>query len=186
MCLIAILRFVTLLCCKYISTSFSGRNKKDLCFIKELSYEIAVSTFAKLLPPNNQLTCRFKIKNSFPKNFLRLLLCLGLSTCWCDVIKLQLTFRGYPKGGAFTTNVPTKLTIQIYEKLSYQALKRHFCQTAVTCWASFRSTICCVKFAVSLFGCLVALLYFLALVCALEKNTNVQPNSLTTLWVLVL
>lgn len=35
------------------------------------------------------------------------------------------------EGGDFTTNVHTKHTLQIYEKLSYEALNRHFCQTAV-------------------------------------------------------
>lgn len=35
------------------------------------------------------------------------------------------------EGGDFTTNVHTKHILQIYEKLSYKALKRHFCQTAV-------------------------------------------------------
>jgi hypothetical protein len=34
-------------------------------------------------------------------------------------------------GGDFTTNVHTKHTLQIYGKLSYEALNRHFCQTAV-------------------------------------------------------
>ena len=36
----------------------------------------------------------------------------------------------------FTTNVDTKHTLQIYEKLSYEALNRHFCQTAVISWPS--------------------------------------------------
>jgi hypothetical protein len=40
------------------------------------------------------------------------------------------------EGGDFTTNVLTKHTVQIYEKLSYEALNRHFCQTAVTSWRS--------------------------------------------------
>jgi hypothetical protein len=40
------------------------------------------------------------------------------------------------EGGDFTTNVHTKHTLQIYEKLSYEALNRHFCQTAVSGWAS--------------------------------------------------
>jgi len=35
------------------------------------------------------------------------------------------------EGGDLTTNVHTKHTLQIYEKLSYEALNRHFCQTAV-------------------------------------------------------
>jgi len=36
------------------------------------------------------------------------------------------------EGGDFTTNVHTKHTLQFYEKLSYEAQNRHFCQTAVT------------------------------------------------------
>ena len=40
------------------------------------------------------------------------------------------------EGGDLTTNVHTKHTLQIYEKLSYEALNRHFCQTAVSGWAS--------------------------------------------------
>jgi len=42
-------------------------------------------------------------------------------------------------GGDLTTNVHTKHTLQIYEKLSYEALNRHFCQTAVSGWASLFS-----------------------------------------------
>ena len=38
---------------------------------------------------------------------------------------------GLAKVAIFTTNVDTKHTLQIYEKLSYEALNRHFCQTAV-------------------------------------------------------
>jgi len=33
--------------------------------------------------------------------------------------------------GDFTTELATKQTLQIYLKLSYEALNRHFCQTAV-------------------------------------------------------
>ena len=40
------------------------------------------------------------------------------------------------EGGDFTTNVHTKHTLQIYDKLSYEELNRHFCQTAVSGWAS--------------------------------------------------
>ena len=40
------------------------------------------------------------------------------------------------EGGDFTTNVHTKHTLQIYEKLSYEAISRHFCQTAVISWPS--------------------------------------------------
>jgi hypothetical protein len=34
--------------------------------------------------------------------------------------------------GDFTTNVYTKHTLQIYEKLSYESLNRQFCQTRVS------------------------------------------------------
>jgi len=40
------------------------------------------------------------------------------------------------EGGDFTTNVHTKHTLQIYDKLSYEELNRHFCKTAVTSWRS--------------------------------------------------
>ncbi|MBK7243529.1 MAG: hypothetical protein IPH98_06665 [Saprospiraceae bacterium] len=40
------------------------------------------------------------------------------------------------EGGDFTTNFHTKHAVQIYEKLSYEARNRHFCQGAVTCWRS--------------------------------------------------
>ncbi len=35
------------------------------------------------------------------------------------------------EGGGFTAELDTKHTLQIYEKLSYEALNRHFCQTRV-------------------------------------------------------
>jgi hypothetical protein len=50
-----------------------------------------------------------------------------------------VTFCGLAKVAIFTTNVHTKHTLQIYEKLSYEALNRHFCQTAVSGWASLFS-----------------------------------------------
>ncbi len=40
------------------------------------------------------------------------------------------------EGGVFITNFHMKYTLQIYEKLSNEALNRHFCQTAVIGWAS--------------------------------------------------
>ncbi len=45
------------------------------------------------------------------------------------------------EGGDFTTNVHTKHAVQIYEKLSYEALNRHFCQGAVTCWRSVHRVV---------------------------------------------
>jgi hypothetical protein len=46
----------------------------------------------------------------------------------------------------FTTNVHTKHTLQIYEKLSYEALNRQFFVGAVSGWASlsFVSNISCL------------------------------------------
>ena len=38
---------------------------------------------------------------------------------------------GLGEGGDFTAELDTKHTLQIYEKLSYEALNRHFCQTRV-------------------------------------------------------
>jgi hypothetical protein len=38
---------------------------------------------------------------------------------------------GLGEGGGFTAELDTKHTLQIYEKLSYEALNRHFCQTRV-------------------------------------------------------
>ena len=38
---------------------------------------------------------------------------------------------GLAKVAIFTTNIHTKHTLQIYDKPTYKALNRHFCQTAV-------------------------------------------------------
>jgi hypothetical protein len=38
---------------------------------------------------------------------------------------------GLGEGGGFTAELDTKHKLQIYEKLSYEALNRHFCQTRV-------------------------------------------------------
>jgi hypothetical protein len=45
------------------------------------------------------------------------------------------------EGGDFTTNVDTKHELQTYEKVSNEALNRHFCQADVTCWRSCPPTI---------------------------------------------
>jgi hypothetical protein len=52
------------------------------------------------------------------------------------LIELPITVGGLAKVAIFTTNFDTKHTLQIYEKLSYEALNRHFCQTAVISWPS--------------------------------------------------
>ena len=43
-----------------------------------------------------------------------------------------ITVSGLAKVAIFTTKLHTKHELQIYEKLSYEALHRHFCQTRVT------------------------------------------------------
>jgi len=57
------------------------------------------------------------------------------------MLSFRLAYNGLRlgEGGDLTTNVHTKHTLQIYEKLSYEALNRHFCQTAVSGWASLFS-----------------------------------------------
>jgi hypothetical protein len=50
--------------------------------------------------------------------------------------KLAANVLRLGEGGDFTTELHTKHTLQIYEKLSYEALNRHFCQTAVISWPS--------------------------------------------------
>lgn len=60
--------------------------------------------------------------------------------------KCAATFCSYKKLAIFTTNVHTKHTLQIYEKLSYEALNRQFFVGAVSGWAflSFVSNISCL------------------------------------------
>jgi hypothetical protein len=51
---------------------------------------------------------------------------LGLSFIMaCNVLRVG-------EGGDFTTEHYTKHTLQIYEKLSYEALPRHFCQLKIS------------------------------------------------------
>jgi len=54
----------------------------------------------------------------------------------CRPIRLLVTFCGLAKVAILPLNFHTKHTHQIYEKLSYEALNRHFCQAAVTSWRS--------------------------------------------------
>lgn len=62
------------------------------------------------------------------------------SVRYCQVARSSVTLAAnvsrLGEGGDFTTNVHTKHTLQIYDKLSYEELNRHFCQTAVSGWAS--------------------------------------------------
>ena len=83
-------------------------------------------------------------KNNSFKNFGSGLAC-GIFKCvvcgWAFARSLSIKHNGLRlgEGGDLTTNVHTKHTLQIYEKLSYEALNRHFCQTAVSGWASLFS-----------------------------------------------
>ena len=61
-----------------------------------------------------------------------------------------LTFR-IGEGGDITTNVHSKHTLQIYEKLSYEALNRHFCKTAVSSSCFFFTKRICGSIASSFF-----------------------------------
>ncbi len=63
----------------------------------------------------------------------------NLSTVFAqsDVLRLG-------EGGDLTTNVHTKHTLQIYEKLSYEPRNRHFCQTAVIGRSSFSRCFVCL------------------------------------------
>ena len=85
-----------------------------------------------------------------------------LCCSWNDLfLKLSITFCSLAKVAFYTTNVHTKHTLQIYEKLSYEALNRHFCQTAVSGCPSVRPK--CFVGRV----CIVCLLWTGALACTL-------------------
>ena len=53
-------------------------------------------------------------------------------------LTLPVTVCGLAKVAILPLNFHTKHTLQIYEKLSYEALNRHFCQTAVISCPSVR------------------------------------------------
>lgn len=57
-------------------------------------------------------------------------------------LSCRITFCGFAKVAIFTTKLPTKHRLQIYEKLFYEAMYRHFCKTAVRCWRSCQSLVC--------------------------------------------
>jgi len=63
------------------------------------------------------------------------MICMGIHL-FCQFKEGSDNVLRLGEGGDFTTNVHTKHTLQIYEKLSYEALNRHFCQTAVISWPS--------------------------------------------------
>jgi hypothetical protein len=47
------------------------------------------------------------------------------------LLRLPITVFGLAKVAILTTNIDTKHKLQTYEKVSYEALNRHFCQTDV-------------------------------------------------------
>jgi hypothetical protein len=71
------------------------------------------------------------------------------------------------EGGVLPLNFNMKHTLQIYEKLSYEAQNRHFCQTAVISCPSVRPKCCrsCLQglSAMNGCGCLHSLLLLLRL-----------------------
>ena len=91
---------------------------------------------------------------------------------------LCLTVSGLAKVAIFTTNVDAENQTLINHKCVCGALNRHFCQTRVTSWPSVCR--CCSVHILQCLGALAWWLFwiFFALVCALEKNTNVPPNAL--------
>jgi hypothetical protein len=97
----------------------------------------------------------------------------------CDLILSLLlpTFGGLAKVAILPLNFHTKHTLQIYEKLSYEALNRHFCQTAVMCCPS-----CLVVADSPFYWCLDVLAWwlfcFFLLVCEVGKKANVPPKAL--------
>ena len=96
----------------------------------------------------------------------------------CRLLGLQVTVCGLAKVAIFSTNFQRSTKAYMRTKLSYEALNRHFCQTAVTCWRSVCR--CSIVHCLRCLWCvgLVALLYFLALICVSAKNANVLPNAM--------
>ena len=85
--------------------------------------------------PNIELWQESSITVFFLISSFNVKCCLSLQL----VCKIATNVLRLGEGGDLTTNVHTKHTLQIYEKLSYEALNRHFCQTAVSGWASLFS-----------------------------------------------
>ena len=65
------------------------------------------------------------------------------------VLGLNITVCGLAKVAILPLNFHTKHTLQIYEKLSYEALNRHFCQTAVISCPSVCPKCCRVELALN-------------------------------------
>ena len=83
------------------------------------------------------------------------------------LLNFHITGCGLAKVAILPLNFHTKHTLQIYEKLSYEALNRHFCQTAVISCPSVRPKCCrsCLQglSAMNGCGCLHSLLLLLRL-----------------------
>ena len=67
-----------------------------------------------------------------------------------------LTFCSLAKVAIISTNFHTKHAVQIYEKLSYEARNRHFCQGAVTCWRSVHRDVANLVYVAFAVCCRVA------------------------------
>ena len=78
----------------------------------------------------------------------------------CCLLGLHLTVCGLAKVAILPLNFHTKHTLQIYDKLSYEALNRHFCQTAVISCPSVCSWCCRVK-GVGIHCCVVKIVGFI-------------------------
>ena len=114
-------------------------------------------------------------------HFVRLAFLSFVSRYFCTVvvvIGLQLTVCGLAKWRIFSTKVHYKHNCFFNHKCVIEERHPPFCQTAVRCWRSVCR--CSVVHCLQCVG-LVALLDFLALVCAVVKNTNVPPNALAML-----
>ena len=83
------------------------------------------------------------------------------------IMSFLVTVCGLAKVAILPLNFHTKHTLQIYEKLSYEALNRHFCQTAVISCPSVCPKCClsCLQglSGVNGCGCLHSLLLLLRL-----------------------
>ena len=96
----------------------------------------------------------------------------------CRLLRLLVTVCGLAKCRIFSTKVHYKHNCFFNHKCVIEERHPPFCQTAVRCWRSVCR--CSVVHCLQCVG-LVALLDFLALVCAVVKNTNVPPNALAML-----
>jgi hypothetical protein len=82
------------------------------------------------------------------------------------------------KVAIFTTNVDAENQTLNYHKCVCGALNRHFCQTRVMPSFFFFCRPLSCHFTLSLCVGLVALLLFLAWLCAFGKTANVLPNAM--------